>query len=86
MVAIALPYLPFAHALGFTHLPAEYYLILIGIVASYLATVEVVKRWFFALPRQHEPLAIRPPKSVHRTHRRAAPFSRRHRVEVSASR
>ena len=84
LIAIALPYLPFAHALGFTHLPAEYYAILIGIVVTYLFTVELVKRWFFALPRQREPLAIVRPKAVRRAHRRATPFSRRRRIELRA--
>ena len=43
-VGIILPYSPLAAALGFTPLPALYFLFLIGMTAVYLLLVELVKR------------------------------------------
>jgi Mg2+-importing ATPase len=40
-----LPYTPFAAPLGFTPLPALYFLFLAGMIVTYLLLVEVVKRW-----------------------------------------
>lgn len=46
-LALALPYLPPAHALGFVPLPPEFLLLLAAIVVLYLASAEVTKRLFF---------------------------------------
>ncbi|MEB2323234.1 MAG: magnesium-translocating P-type ATPase [Sorangiineae bacterium] len=54
-VAIALPFSPLAPVLGFTRLPAEYFMLLAGLVLAYLALVEGVKRRFFAARREREP-------------------------------
>ncbi len=43
LVGIALPYMPFGPSLGFTHLPLEYYPILVVLVVVYLAIVETAK-------------------------------------------
>jgi Mg2+-importing ATPase len=43
-VAVALPFMPFAAALGFVPLPASFFIFLILVTVSYLAVVEVVKR------------------------------------------
>ncbi len=43
LVGVALPYSPLAAPLGLRALPARYFLFLAGIVATYLALVEVVK-------------------------------------------
>jgi len=40
-----LPYTPFAAPLGFTPLPALYFLFLAAMIITYLLLVEVVKRW-----------------------------------------
>lgn len=42
---IALPYLPFARSLGFVPLPGGYYVFLAVAVVTYLALVELSKRW-----------------------------------------
>lgn len=42
-IALSLPYTPLAPLLGFSALPAEYYLFLGAVVLSYLALVEVLK-------------------------------------------
>ncbi len=46
--AVALPYLPFAHWLGFVPLPISLMGALLSITAVYLACVYGAKRWFFA--------------------------------------
>ncbi|HEX6557210.1 MAG TPA: magnesium-translocating P-type ATPase [Ktedonobacteraceae bacterium] len=40
-----LPFTPLAGPLGFTPLPAQYFLFLAGMIVTYLLLVEVVKRW-----------------------------------------
>ena len=49
MVAIGalLPLTGVGRALGFVHLPADFFLVLTAMVAAYLGGVEVVKRWFY---------------------------------------
>ena len=47
-VALALPYLPFAHWLGFVPMPAALVGALALVTVTYLATVYGVKRWFYA--------------------------------------
>ena len=44
VVGCVLPYTPLAGPLGFTPLPALYFLFLAGMVVSYLFLVELVKR------------------------------------------
>ncbi|MGA7325863.1 MAG: cation transporting ATPase C-terminal domain-containing protein [Rhodomicrobium sp.] len=46
--AVVLPYLPFAHWLGFVPLPASLMAALLLITAVYLVCVYAAKRWFFA--------------------------------------
>jgi Mg2+-importing ATPase len=46
-IAAALPYTPLGSMLGFTPVPALFFLILGGIVVLYLAMVEVAKRYFY---------------------------------------
>jgi len=46
--ALVVPYIPLGAAFGFVPLPPHYYLVLAGLVAGYLAVVEVVKARFFA--------------------------------------
>jgi len=44
-IGMLLPYTPLAAPLGFTPLPALYFLFLAGMIVTYLLLVEVVKRW-----------------------------------------
>lgn len=44
MAGIVLPFTPLGGALGFTPLPAKYFLFLLGMTVTYLLLVEVVKR------------------------------------------
>jgi P-type Mg2+ transporter len=45
VIGTLLPYTPLAGPLGFTPLPAIYYLFLLGTIVTYLLLVEVGKRW-----------------------------------------
>ena len=47
ILGVWLPFSPFARALGFTPLPPLYWLILAGMLASYLALTHVMKIWFY---------------------------------------
>jgi len=47
-VAVALPYSPLAHWLGFVPLPADVMGALALVTVIYLIAVNAVKRWFFA--------------------------------------
>jgi len=73
-----LPYLPFGHTLGFTHLPFEFYPILMLLVIVYLAFVEFVKSAFYRARVIEGPVAVRRPRHERRVARRAARFSRSH--------
>jgi Mg2+-importing ATPase len=78
LVGVALPYMPFGHYLGFTHLPLQYYPILGALVLTYLALVEMMKSVFYRRHAIGPPLAEPRPHRVRRIHRRAERFSRPH--------
>ncbi len=67
-----------AHVLGFSALPVRFFLILFGMVLTYLALVEFVKSRFYAIG--HSRPVRTPPDSdqrhAHRLRRRAGPFNR----------
>ena len=72
----ALPFTPLAGPLGFTTLPLAFFLILVGMILSYLALVEVAKGRFYAWqghPRRVPP--TRGERHARRVHRRVARFS-----------
>ena len=46
-VGVLLPFTPLAPWLGFTPLPPLFFGVLVVMIGTYLALVEVVKRWFF---------------------------------------
>jgi Mg2+-importing ATPase len=76
-IGALLPYSPFAHDLGFTALPADFFAVLVGMVVLYLFLVEVAKRRFFErVPAPAHPQ--RPPqhRRERRVRRRAAPWIR----------
>ena len=45
LIGIILPYTPLASILGFSPLPAIYFVFLLGMIITYLLLVEVGKRW-----------------------------------------
>jgi Mg2+-importing ATPase len=78
VVGVVLPYMPFGHYLGFTHLPLQYYPILGVLVITYLALVETMKSVFYRRHAIGQPVAEARPHRVRRINRRAARFSREH--------
>ena len=76
--AFALPFSPFAHTLGFTHLPLALVAVIVAIIPTYLLVLEVGKHVFYgrlaAAPRAAPP---RRPPHEHRLLRRAARWSGR---------
>jgi Mg2+-importing ATPase len=86
LVGLVLPYTTVADDLGFRPLPFVYFVILIVFVAAYLALVEVAKRRFYAVHAPGAAIAQRRPHRERRILRRAARFSRRHRVTRSRRR
>ena len=49
-VAFAIPYLPYAHLMGFVPMPATLVAALAGITVAYVLAVELMKRWFYRRP------------------------------------
>jgi len=50
ILAFALPYLPFAHALGFVPVPFGMMAAILGITAAYVVASELLKGWFYRRP------------------------------------
>jgi Mg2+-importing ATPase len=75
VVGVALPYSPFGHALGFTHLPLVYYPILGAMVLAYLVLVEQAKVTFYKHRPIGPPVAVRESRRTRRIRRRAARFT-----------
>jgi Mg2+-importing ATPase len=77
LAGAALPFSPMAHFLGFTTLPLSFFLILVGMIATYLVLVEIAKARFYAAqahPRRRPP--THEERLQRRIARRAARFSR----------
>jgi len=82
-IGIALPFTGLSHLLGFTPLPAAFFLVLVVLTVVYMVLVDVAKSLFYraydattapgARPRPG-PAADRQ-RSARRLHRRAAPFT-----------
>jgi hypothetical protein len=70
---------PLAALLGFRPLPASFLAILILMIGTYLALVELAKRYFFAPPAK-QPLAARRKRSERRVHRVATRWSHPQRL------
>ncbi|PSL47906.1 Mg2+-importing ATPase [Chitinophaga niastensis] len=47
LFTLLLPLLPFAHLLGFVAVPLKFYLAMLGIVALYILSAELTKKWFY---------------------------------------
>jgi len=73
VIAIALPFTPLDHTLGFVVLPAGYYLFLALTVVAYLVLVEFAKHVYYAAPT-HRPIPPRWRGHTHRLQRRASRF------------
>ena len=76
-VGAVLPFTPLGHVLGFRPLPGPFFLFLIGAIISYLALIEVGKRWFYRSYRAPATPAPRHRTPGHRVRRRAARFTTR---------
>ena len=72
------PFTPVAHTLGFSPLPAEFFLILVAMIVTYLALVEGVKVVFYAAhPRSFvKPPTTHPVRLTRRIARRVSHFTR----------
>ena len=62
-----LPFTPLSHILGFSTLPVAFFLILVGMVLTYLALVEIAKSRFYARERGR---LVRPPTTHEQRFRR----------------
>jgi P-type Mg2+ transporter len=85
-IGIVLPFTGLSHVLGFTPLPAAFFLVLIVLIVAYMVLVDVAKALFY---RAHDARPAMPsaqpaisgaqpttdPRSVRRLHRWAAPFT-----------
>ena len=75
LIDAVLPFTPLAGFLGFAALPVGYFLILLGMIATYVLLVEIAKRRFYALqahPRRPRPTHLE--RHQRRIQRRAARF------------
>ena len=88
-IGAMLPFTPFADELGFAALPLSFFLILLGMIATYLVLIEIVKARFYAVQaRPKRPSMTREQRHQRRVARRASRFSRhtvarpRQRVEL----
>ena len=82
VVGAILPFTPIAHTLGFTTLPISFFLILLGMILTYLPLVEIAKSRFYAAQgaphrtpltheqRHHRRVARRAARFTHHTLRR----------------
>jgi Mg2+-importing ATPase len=71
-VGVAITYLPIGTLLGFSPLPADFFLALLGMIAAYLVLVELAKRKLFRTPPMEPNRYHR--GSDHRVNRRASKF------------
>ncbi len=89
LVGAVLPYTGLAHLLGFTPLPASFFLILTGMVVVYLLLVELAKTRFYRTPHARTPHARTPrvatthaERMERRIRRRASRFIRSAAQEI----
>ncbi|HEV8423997.1 MAG TPA: magnesium-translocating P-type ATPase [Actinomycetes bacterium] len=76
LIGAVLPFTPLAGFLGFATLPVSFFLILLGMIATYLLLVEIVKRRFYAVQaRPRRPPATHQERRQRRIQRRAARFT-----------
>jgi Mg2+-importing ATPase len=76
LVGAVLPFSPLAGALGFTRLPLAFFLILVGMVVTYLILVETAKaRFYGAVTHAPKPSSTHEQRVARRIARRAARFT-----------
>jgi Mg2+-importing ATPase len=68
----ALPFTPLAHALGFTTLPLRFFLILLGMIGTYIVLVEFAKSRFYAARPHTRRSPLTPEERALRSIRRRA--------------
>jgi Mg2+-importing ATPase len=83
LVAVVIPFLPFADLLGFVAPPAGLLLVLFAMAVVYLALADVAKRIFYA--ELEHPVLERRRGKPERIHRRAARFSHRGPLPAGAN-
>jgi len=77
VVGAILPFSPLADFLGFTALPISFFLILIGMIATYLVLVEIAKsRFYAARPHPRRPVLTTAQRHQRHVTRRARRFTR----------
>jgi Mg2+-importing ATPase len=75
-IGAILPFTPLAHVLGFASLPLAFFLILLGMIATYLVLVELVKARFYAAQGRPHRAPPTDDERLHRhIHRRARRFT-----------
>jgi P-type Mg2+ transporter len=76
LIGAVLPFTPLSHVLGFTSLPPLYFLMLLAMIVTYLALVELVKSVFYAAhPGAFaKPLSTDPQRRERRVFRRMGHF------------
>jgi Mg2+-importing ATPase len=80
-IGMSFPFTPLAHVLGFSTLPLTFFLILLGMIATYLVLVELVKARFYAIHvRPERTPSTRVQRHNRHVRRRAARFSYRPRA------
>ena len=76
LIGAVLPFSPLADTLGFTTLPISFFLILVGMIVTYLALVETAKRRFYATQaRPHRAPLTHEQRHERHVARRAARYS-----------
>ncbi|MDQ6796860.1 MAG: magnesium-translocating P-type ATPase [Actinomycetota bacterium] len=79
LVGAVLPFSPLADSLGFTTLPLRFFLILVGMIGSYLVLVEFAKSRFYASrPHPHPVPTTHEQRAARAIHRRSAHFVHHH--------
>ena len=73
--AVALPFSPLAHQLGFRRLPGTFLAAVAGMIVAYLFLIELGKRYFYRLDARGTPLARPRPPRQRRIHHRASRWS-----------
>ena len=84
VVGAVLPFTPVAHFLGFTALPLSFFLILIGMIVTYLVLVEIAKSRFYAVHTPRRPQVTHDQRHERHIARRARRFT--HQVARAADR
>jgi P-type Mg2+ transporter len=84
IVGAVLPFSPLAHTLGFSRLPVAFFLILVGMILTYLMLVEIAKaRFYGTVAHPRKPPSTHQQRLAWRIARRAARFTHHTAMGVS---